>query len=287
MKLLALALTLGATFCWGSAQIIGKLALRKITTLFFNTVRFSVATAAIVLGGVLFGSVGSVEFGPPFLAAVASGVFGWFIATTVFFYVLKRGAAHRIIPAGNAYPFWAILLASSFIGERVTFVIPISAALVFLGTFLLARRRREEESRWRFGISLASLVAFLWGLNAVLNKFALNGGMTRSSLLLVRVVSAAILFWMAFGLTTIGRERSFHGRSIGLSVLSGMVAFPVGSLLYLSALSMEEASVLAPVTGATILFGFLLSIGILGESPTKKAVLGMLSIFGGILLMVL
>lgn len=252
----------------------------------FNALRFTVSTAVISLGVVLFGGAGGIEFGPPFLAAVASGISSWFVATLLFFFVLRRGSAHRIIPTGNSYPFWAIFLASLFLDEGITPMIPVSAVLVFSGTFLLARRREKEGDRWRFGVPIASVVAFIWGANAILNKFALNEGMIMSSLILIKVVSATVLFWMVFGLRSLGRRPKLDRRTVGLSTLAGMVSIPVGSLLYISALSMENASTLAPVTGATVFFGFLLSVAVLEERPTRKAVLGMASIFLGILLMV-
>lgn len=285
MRLWALAFVLGATFCWASSQVIGKIVLRRIRTLTFNALRFSVAAAVIVVMGLLFGSLGEIELGLPFLMAVLSGVLGWFIATTVFFHVLSRGAAHRIIPSGNAYPFWAILLGALLLDEHITALIPLSAFLVFSGTYLLSRRRGDEGDEWKYGVPLASSVAFIWGLNAVFNKFALEGGMEPFSVLAVRIVSATALFWLA--LVFKGWERDISGRSLGLSALSGLVAFPVGSFLYVWALSAEEASTLAPVSGATVLFGFLLSVGFLGESPTRNALLGVLAIFGGILLMMI
>lgn len=285
MESLALALVVGATFSWALAQVIGKVALRNLSSLVFNTVRFSVATSMIVVGGFLFGSWESIEIGAPFFAAVGSGIFAWFVAIYVYFYVLKRDAAHRIIPAGNAYPFWAILLSVLILGENITPVIPVSATLVFLGTYLLSRRQEGEDRGWKFGVPLASIVAFLWGANAILNKFALDGGMTPSAILLVRSISAVILFWLGFIIINFKKNLVFHKKSIGLSALSGMIGLPIGSLLYVSALSMEKASTLAPVTGGTVLFGFIFSVILLDESPTKEAVIGMLAIFSGIVLM--
>lgn len=290
MKIIALVLTIGATFSWASAQIIGKIVLRDIQSLVFNTIRFTTATVPIALAVLLFGSFANIKFGLPFLSAVASGALGWFVATSIYFFVLKRDLAHRIIPAGNAYPFWAILAGVLLLGEGITYIIPVSAALVFLGSFLLSRSRdkeddKEEDIGLKYGVPVASLVAFLWGMNAVFIKFALNGGMSSLSVLLVRIISATVLFWIAITLKK--QDFNISKRSLGLSALSGLIASSVGSLLYVTALTYEEASTLAPVTGSTILFGFTLSIIFLGETPTKKAILGMLSIFGGIILMAL
>lgn len=269
--------------CWALAQVIGKIALREIDSLSFNTIRFSAGT--VVIGMVLYASglVGPISLDLPFLAAVLSGFLGWFVATIIYFEVLKRDAAHRIIPSGNAYPFWAIFLGILVLGEPFKIVIPISAALIFLGTFLLSQREIEGVEGWKFGVPLASLVAFLWGLNAILNKFALKGGMSPYSVLLVRIVSAVAFFWVAFFIRS--RSFDFSGRSLKLSAISGIISFPIGSLLYILALSFEKASVLAPLTGGTVFFGFLFSIVLLDERPTAEAAGGMLAILSGILLM--
>lgn len=278
----ALVLTLGATLCWGSAQVIGKLVLRNMSALLFNGIRFSVAALVVVSGIALTGGFGNLGGNWPIAIAFFSGVVGWFLATQLFFYSLKREAAHRIIPTGNSYPFWAIALAPLFLGEELRLVLPLSAVLIFVGSSLLVARRREP-SYWRLGVPTASFVAFLWGLNAILNKYCLNSGMAISALLSIRILTAAVLFNIAIGISGRGKSPRIERNSAGLSALSGIIAFPIGALMYLTALSMEQASTLAPVTGMTIFFGFLLSILLVGERPTKKSVLGTILILAGVL----
>lgn len=278
----ALVLTLGATLCWGSAQVIGKLALRNISALLFNGIRFSVAALVVVSGIVLTGGFGDLGGNWPIAIAFLSGVVGWFFATHLFYYSLKREAAHRIIPTGNSYPFWAIALAPLLLGEELRLILPLSAVLIFVGSSLLVTRRRDP-SHWRMGVPAACFVAFLWGLNAVLNKYCLNSGMGIPALLSIRILTAAVLFDMAVGISGRGKAPRIDRSSSGLSVLSGLISFPIGAVMYLTALSMEQASTLAPITGMTVFFGFLLSILLVGERPTKRSVLGTILILAGIL----
>ncbi|GAI42295.1 unnamed protein product [marine sediment metagenome] len=72
-------------------------------------------------------------------------------------------------------------------------------------------------------------------------------------------------------------------KCVGLSILSGIGLF-TGELLSFFALGMEKASVLSPIYGAVIPFGFLLSIFLLGEKPTKKTILGVITVFTGVFL---
>lgn len=287
MQYLAIVLTLGATFCWAFAQVIGKIALRDMSSLTFNTIRFSFVAVILFVGLSSFSSIEIMAFEPPFYAAVLSGLFGWFVATLLYFYVLGRGSAHKVIPAGNSYPFWAIIMAFLFLPEEITAAIPFSAGLIFAGTYLLSGRESGDQESWKYGVPVASFVAFLWGLNAVFNKFALNEGMELFSLLFVRISSAAVIFLIVSGARSIRTTPNFSKKSFGISILSGLISFMGGSFLYLSALTLEAASKLAPITGSTVLFGFLLSVVILEERPTKRAFLGAIAIFGGILIMIL
>lgn len=285
MEILVLILVLLATACWGLAQVIGKLALKNIGALLFNAIRLTFAGIVVIFALLLAGELGDFWSNWPVMVAVVSTVLGQFIATHMFFYSIKKEAAHRIIPIGNTQSFWAIAFASIFLAEAASPVLLVTAALIVVGSYLLVPRNTEGV-HWRLGIIVAATAACLWGLSIALSKYCFNAGMTVSTLLLIRVLLAAVLFNTAFCFSNRGKPSKVHGRSIGLSVLSG-IAFLVGTFMYLVALSMEQASALGPITGVTILFGVLFSILLVGERPTKKSALGGILIFLGILLIAL
>lgn len=282
MDLLVLTLVLLSTMCWGLAQVIGKLALKNIGALLFNAVRFSFASTIVIFGILLIGGAGDFGSNWPVMVAILSTVLGQFFATHLFFYSIKREAAHRIIPVGNTQSFWAIAFASIFLAEEVSPILLITAVLIVVGSFLLVPRNAKHK-HWRAGILVAATAACFWGLSIALFKYCFNAGMSVSTLLLIRVLLAAALFNTALGISSRGGPSKIHRRSIGLSVISG-IAFLVGTLMYMVALSVEQASTLAPITGSTILFGFLFSILFVGERPTRKSILGAIIIFLGILL---
>lgn len=282
MELLALMFMLTATFCWAMSQIIGKIALRNISANFFNAIRFSIVTPILLMTAFFTKSLYQLELNKPLAAAIFSGLLGTFCGCQLYYYSLKREAAHRIIPAGNSYPFWTIFLASLLLGEEVKMVLPISAVLIFLGSSLLVSRKKELK-HWRMGTLIALLAAFLWGLNQVLYKYCITGGIEVLNLLAITTTTGAIFFG---GVEVGSHQRSMRNlrSSVGLSALSGMIGFLVGELIFLFALRIEKASTLAPITGATIFFGFLLSVLLLKERPTKKSILGTIFIISGIVL---
>lgn len=271
-----------ATVCWGLAQVIGKLALKNIDALLFNAIRFTLSGTIVIFACLLTGQLGNFWSNWPVMVAILATVVGQFLATHMFFYSIKREAAHRIIPIGNTQSFWAIAFASIFLAEVASPVLPVTVVLIVVGSFLLVPQNAKER-HWRAGIVVAAAAACFWGLSEALFKYCFNAGMTVSTLLLIRILLAAALFNAAFGISSWGKSSKIHRRSIGLSLISG-IAFLIGTFAYLVALSVEQASTLAPITGSTILFGVLFSILLVGEKPTRRSALGAALIFLGILL---
>lgn len=285
MNLIAFELALLTAFCWGAAAVLGKLALRDLSALNFNAIRFSLAAAVIVPITLLSGGLDGHELGL-ILLAVSTGVLGWFVGDQLFFHALKFSPAHRIIPAGYTYPLWAILLAPLLLGEVFNPLLPISAALITGGAFLLLHVKKKF-GQWKAGVALALLVAFIWGLKAILNKFLLNMGMESITLLTISIVSAAVLFVLTAWFRHFQIKARFSKRSVGLSLASGALAFPIGEFSYLAALGMGKVSTLTTITSTTILFGFLLSLILVKERPTWMAALGMVLTFVGVFLVTL
>lgn len=286
MELLALMLILTATFCWAVAQIIGKIALKGIETTLFNAIRFSAVIPFLLLVAFLTGGWSSVRLSAPLLVAILSGALGMFCGCQLFFYLMKRGAAHRIIPTANSHPFWTIFLAAILLGEEIKIFLPVSAVLIFLGSVLIAVRKKtgRKSKYWGWEIPLACFVGFLWGFATILSKYCLNEGMAFSALILIQVVVAAASFSFAATVGGFWKNSKNLKWSTGLSVLSGAMGLLIGEQIYLLTLRIEKASTLGPLMGGTILFGFLLSVFLLKEHSTKKAILGTAFILGGIFL---
>lgn len=284
LDLSALSLVIFATFCWSLAQITGKVALRNMGALLFNSIRFSVVAPIIILGIFATGGLGSLGNSWAVTVALISAFFGFFLHTYLFFLAIKREAANRVIPVGNSSPFWVIALSPIFLGEELSLILPVSAVLIFAGSYLL-NPGKKEPSRWRLGVFVASFSAFLWGVGDVMSKFCLNSGMTTSALLLIRTLFTAVLFdIIVFARKGEGILKTDR-RSIGLSALSGILAYLVGNIAFFVALSIENVSRLAPISGTTIFFGFLFSVFLLGEKPTSKSIFGTILILAGLLFM--
>lgn len=287
---LAFTLALGATLCWGLSQIFGKMALRTTDIFVLTAVRTLSASVLLVI--YIMSTGGLKYFGTELtLLAVLTGVISWFAASVLFYFIMQRGAVHRITPISNTQPLWGVVAAVLLLGEEAKPTILLSVALVILGSYLLAPRGGPSgPGRWKVMILLALLVGVIWGTAIVPNKYCLSEGMSPIMFLLVGMVTASVacnILRFIYLAKNNGNRMKFKERGVGFSILSGILGLFAGQLMWQYALDIEEASALSPMVGAVIPLAFLFSILILGEKPTKRAWGGMATIFAGVFLVLM
>lgn len=278
MDLTAFSLALLAALCWAASQVLGKLAMEHLTPLTFNTLRY--AFALLLSLPILYLTVGIGTYPLSLLLlAFLTAAIGWYVGTQLYFTAMKMSPAHLVIPAGNSYPFWSILMAAVFLGEGVGWASPLAACLIVGGSVLLLRPGGGKNLYVR-GVAMSIFVAFLWGIKSVLNKYAIASGMGPSDLMTYMLVAATVLFLSSFAVAA-PRGNIFTRRSVSLALASGILGFPAGELLYLKAIELERVTALTPLMSTTILFGFILSVVMVKEKPTMRAIAGMALVFAG------
>ncbi len=284
MELLAVALALGATMCWGMDQVLGKIALKSMDVLTFNSFRPAVALLFIIpytllIGGASYGGLSLIAL------AASAGLIADFVGVEIYFYLMNRTRANLVIPVGNSDPLWASLFSILFLGEEARVLVFASIAFVVLGGFLLGRESRGSPGKsWMRGVALAAFVALLWGATTPITKYCLQEGMAMSAYQLVRISAAFIGCSALMFAKRPNLKIHVPSRAMRVSALSGFFAFFMGFVLWLLALNMEPASVIAPFLGGKAVFGFLFCALILREKFTRGAVAGMALILLGIVL---
>ncbi|MBC7218761.1 MAG: DMT family transporter [Hadesarchaea archaeon] len=280
MNIIPFSLALGAAFFWALGQVLGKLVMKELDPITFNTIRFSsVAVALLPLFLILRPKTAGAW---PIIIAITAGVFGLAVALLILFYCMKRAPAHKIITIGNASPVWTALLAIFLVGEEIALLLPVSLALVVGGSFLFMPRTKETN-QWRLAVPLSMVSAVLWGLDLVLRKMAINSGMDVLAFVWISVVAAAVFLNLAAII-----KRSWKGLKLGRKILALTLASTffshVATFLFMFALEIEKVSSLSPFSSAVIPFGFLMSIFLVGEKPNLRAVIGMVIVFLGVVL---
>jgi drug/metabolite transporter (DMT)-like permease len=279
----AVLLALGAAASWSLSQVLTKEGLRRMDFVAYGVVRPLFALPLVLSYGLI---TSGLRFPGPELVGIAAGggLIDSFLGTLLYMLALRRSPAHQAAPLSSTAPFWGVVTAVLFLGERPHPIVFVSALLVVLGAYLLGGHHQGETTdRPALGTLAALGAGVMWGVAETLPaKYCLAQGMTPITYQLI-MVSTAALSW---GLLAIWQRHQLHWSSKGLRIAcqSAFTGFFLGWLLWLSGLSLAPASVLAPVRGSTTVFSFLLSILLLRERPSPQAAAGLLFVSGGVFL---
>ncbi|MBS7657084.1 EamA family transporter [Candidatus Bathyarchaeota archaeon] len=133
---------------------------------------------------------------------------------------------------------------------------------------------------------LAVLDAFFAALVAIFAKVGLQGVDSNVATALRAIVMTVFLVGFVVAMGKGPQLTQLTSKDMIFIVLSG-VAGAISWLLYFAALKMADASKVAPVDRASLLFVLVLSVLLLGEQITLKTAIAGTLIFIGVLLLAL
>lgn len=275
---------MAAAAAWGVAMTVAKPGSRHLDPVSFLLTRWILALGLTLLVGMLAGSLtfpGWHAIGLVILGSFMNAVIGW----TIYLLAMEKAPGYLVTALASTAPLWGVLGAIVFVGEPFRWTALVAALLVVGGAFFLLVGRSSPARSSLLGASLAIVAGILWGVSeSVPMNMATQLGMKPETSIVV-FACAAILGVLL--LTPFLRRRipkRMDRRGMGLAALSAVSGAFLGWFLWLNGLRLAPASLLAPVRGSTLLFTFLFSIIFLKERPTRWSIVGVLLMFGGVLL---
>ena len=139
MERYGLAYALLAALLWGSAPVLEKLGLVKISPLAglaIRTITITIILVVIALFTDMAKEIVRVDSRSLFFLVV-SGIIAGLLGMLAYFKALKCWEASRVVPIVGAYPLFAFLFALLFLGEKLTLQKALGVLLVVGGVFLL------------------------------------------------------------------------------------------------------------------------------------------------------
>ncbi len=285
LDLLPIGLTVVVTIAWSLIQVTSGIAVKTTSISLYSALSLFVGS---VLVGVYLLFNGGLSVPDPGLALVAAlgGLLDSFIGFMIYLRATKMAELHVVTSLSNTVPFWAVVNAVLLLGEAARAGVFAAAVLIVAGSFLMVSARRMSlRSIASQGAALALVSGFIWGISeSIPSKYALNNGMPLISyLFILATVSCAAWTIMAALDKFRGRIR-YSSTGLKLAVLRGFLTIFLGWMLWLEALSLTDASLLAPLRGLMVPFAFVFSIILVKERPTKKSFLGLVLIMAGLVL---
>ena len=111
---------------------------------------------------------------------VGSTLLGMGLGDLLYIRSMKLIGLSRAMPLTSTYPFFTLILALLFLGERLSWAIVGGAVLITGGAYLLAfprgkiRSSAEAEGDLR-GVALALVAAICWAVSTVMLRLGLEG----------------------------------------------------------------------------------------------------------------
>lgn len=206
---------------------------------------------------------------PPLIILSASLVAGaiFVFGLWIFYYLLKRGEASRVVPlTGGFTPLFILALAWLLVGERLSVHQLFAFLFILAGSWLIIWERSKNKEKkpfpWpTFFLSLA--VAFLFGLSLVLGKFVYNHFSFTSGLIWRGVggfLGGIIIFLIPQNRKQITKEiKNPKGKS-SFILLFGQSCAAISFVLINYAFSLGSVTLVNALTGTQYVFLFLMTI---------------------------
>lgn len=200
-----------------------------------------------------------------------------FTGQNLWFWALTVIPLAQVFALEFTMPLWVILLATVFLGERLTRLRVVAAALGFAGILIVAR---PDFAALDPGVLAAATSAVFFALTTIFTK-----ALTRHE------SPISILFWLAlmqlcFGIVTAGYDGNVAWPTLATApwlILIGLCGL-LAHFCIATALSLAPASTVVPVDFARLPVIALVAWWAYGEAVEPTLYLGAALIFAGILL---
>jgi len=286
--IIALSVTV---FIWASTFTVIKIGLERITPLNLSFVRSILATFFLLGWLLLKGNRQEIARALKFhlgyiigLGVVGVALFNIF--QNIGIGLTSSGIASLLV-ASN--PVFILILAASFLGEKITKSKASGIVLGFVGiiivTFLGKNMALLLRSGSFWGNILALLSAVCWAVYSVMNKSALKRYSPLILTALAYVFGSLILFFFCFTFEDVSLIFQLSLSSWLILLYLGILASGVTFYLWNYALSIMEASRVSVFIFLIPVLAILLGKVILNETITGFTFLGTALVLSGIYLM--
>jgi DME family drug/metabolite transporter len=274
---------IACAFCWAVSSALIKSQVAKIPIVVVNALQ--AVPAALIYWALLFFTGRITPFLELSLHAwgflAGSTVMSLVIGDMLYFKSMKMIGLSRAMPLSATYPFFTMLLAWSFLNERLDWTIAGGAVLIAGGAYLIAFSQgatrsnpgQLTEKANLIGVALAILAAIFWSVSTVLLRIGLEdvdviiANVVRLSVLIV------VLLPIALAQVNITQIKAYGPRTLSIIFLSSVIGTTLGTFSFLSAIQLAGAARTSILAATTPLFGMVFSF-FLKEKPSARTLWG-------------
>lgn len=192
----------------------------------------------------------------------------------ILFEALRLGPAYIIFPFISMSPAVTILLSLIFLKEKATNLQKIGILIALIAILLLSFKPFDGTITGVYWIVLATLVFFMWGIQAYFMKFA-NQTMSAESIFIYMTLTAILLTPLSYFMTNFHIPINLSFRILGLTFVIQLLN-SIGALSLVFAYRYGNAILVSPMTGLAPLITIVLSLIIYGVFPSVILLIGLI-----------
>ena len=205
------------------------------------------------------------------------------LATLCLYRGFEVGRLSTVSPIASSYPVVSILLAVSFLGERLTIERLLGIGLVIVGIILVSMQTEHERVRKRLTEGVAYAIGYMvlggvlfFGLKPVSQQLGVY-----LPVLLLRWVSASVLVVPFFALKPTGSTRL----NAYLFIVAIAIFDTFANIAYNLGVSLGTVSIVSTIGGLFSAVTILLARFFLKEKLTRNQIIGFLAITAGVVIL--
>jgi len=272
MELAGVAVGLVCALTWACGSILTRDLARKLDPFTLNAPRMTVGGLAMLAATLATGRQSGYALltSERLLYLIGSMIIGGGLGDALYVTSMARIGVCRSFPIANAYPALTLIIGVLFLHEAVSTPMVVGLCMVTGGIYLVGRPSQDPvatapKSEGTSGVAMAVMAAVCWAGSMVMVAPGLQG-LDPIMVASVRTSALALILWgIVAARRTWSRLAALSRREWVVIVVGGLVAWGLGSVLFLLTVSVAGPTRAAILTATSPLFALPLGLAFLRE----------------------
>jgi DME family drug/metabolite transporter len=213
------------------------------------------------------------------LYVIIAAIIGFGIGDTLIFKSISLFGVSRSYTIGYSYPFFAIALATLFLGEPFLLRYIFGAVIIFFGiTNIFLERNVAFDKSNTIGFIIAFAAAISWSIGTTMVAL----GLRTINIIQANTIRFPLLFIFLFIISILRPSASkLNKQNLGLLLLSGLLGMTIGGIVFLFSIELIGVARAAPLSSSSPLWAAIMSSLYLKEKITLRIIMSSIMVAVG------
>jgi DME family drug/metabolite transporter len=280
-KMLGEAFAVLAAILWAGSMVVAAKTLKDVGPVRANALKTLFSAATMLPIAFLMGEFQNLFYLDFYgsLYVIIAAIIGFGIGDTLIFRSIGLIGVSRSYTIGYSYPFFAIALATVFLGEPFLLRYIFGAVIIFFGivNIVLERNVAFDKSNTK-GFILAFAAAISWSIGTTLVAL----GLRTVNIIQANTIRFPLLFIFLFIFSILRPgESRLNKENLSLLLLSGILGMTIGGIVFLFSIQLIGVARAAPLSSSSPLWAAIMSSLYLKEKITWRVIMSSIMVAVG------